>query len=85
MIQIIMTTWTCFHKKSIICVNPFPNKPWFLRVCSRSLLKRRLISPFPTVFSALFENFLPFSTNLKVLPANPFSLEESKICHLIKG
>ena len=21
------------------CVNPFPNKPWFLRVCSASLLK----------------------------------------------
>ena len=21
------------------CVNPFPNKPWFLRVCSKSLLK----------------------------------------------
>ena len=22
-----------------VCINPFPNKPWFLRVCSTSLLK----------------------------------------------
>ena len=25
--------------ESYICVNPLPNKPWFLRVCSASLLK----------------------------------------------
>ena len=43
-----------------IIINPFPNKPWFLRVCSISLLKHcgkrincslRAISPFPTLFS----------------------------------
>ena len=35
--------------------NPFPNKPWFLRVCSTSLLKTMwAISPFPTVFSTVF-------------------------------
>ena len=31
-----------FHKQHRIVfqnVNPFPNKPWFLRVCSTSLLK----------------------------------------------
>ena len=30
-----------FSSKEIMdChVNPFPNKPWFLRVCSKSLLK----------------------------------------------
>ena len=22
-----------------VLINPFPNKPWFLRVCSKSLLK----------------------------------------------
>ena len=27
----------CFHLKGLL--NPFPNKPWFLRVCSMSLLK----------------------------------------------
>ena len=25
--------------KEKMLVNPFPNKPWFLRVCSKSLLK----------------------------------------------
>ena len=45
----------------------------------------RAISPFPTVFSTLLENFLPFSSNLKLSSANSFSLEESKICRLVKG
>ena len=43
------------------------------------------ISPFPTVFSTGLKNFLPFSSNLKLLSANSFSLEESKICCLGKG
>ena len=76
---------------------PFPNKPWFLCVCSASLLKTLLekeklhvnyneqISPLPTVFSTLFGNFLPFSSNLKLLSANSLSLEESKICCVRKG
>ena len=59
-----------------ILVNPFPNKPWFIRVCSTSLLKtlrekEKLLvtsnfSFFPTVFSTLLENFQPFSTNSKL-------------------
>ena len=72
--------------------NPFLNKPLFLRVCYKSLLKTLwekekslAISPFPTVFSTLFENFQPFSFNLKLFSANSFSLEESKICCLEKG
>ena len=75
-------------------LNPFPNKPWFLCVCSTSLLKtlrekEKLLdmsdfSFFP-VFSACFENLLPFSSNLKLLSANSCSLEESKICCLEKG
>ena len=39
---------------------------------------------FP-LFSTNFENFLPSLSNLKLLSANSFSLEESKICHLGKG
>ena len=76
-------------------INPFPYKSWLLCVCSRSLLKntvgereiarKQAISPFPTVFSTLLDNFLPFSSNLKLSSANSFSLEESKICHLGKG
>ena len=43
------------------------------------------ISPFPTVFSKPFWEFLPFSRNLKLLSANSFRLEESKICCFEKG
>ena len=42
-------------------------------------------SPFPAVFSTHLESFLPFLSNLKLLSANSFSLEESKICCLGKG
>ena len=75
-------------------VNPFPNKPWFLLVCSTSLLKtlrekekllKRAIFPFPTVFSTRLDNFMPFSSNFKLSSANSFSLEVSKICRLEKG
>ena len=45
----------------------------------------RAISPFPTVFSTHLENFLPFSSNLKLSSANSFSLEESKLHRLGKG
>ena len=46
---------------------------------------KRAISPFPAVFSDHFENFLPFSSNLKLSSANSFSLENCKICRLGKG
>ena len=66
-------------------VTPFdaPGKQAFWKHCG----KRRncsswAISPFPTVFSTGLDNFVPFSSNLKLSSANSFSLEESKICHL---
>ena len=75
-------------------INLFPNKPWFLRVCSKSLLKTMwekekllLMSNFsfsPTVFSNHVENFLPLSSNLKFSSANSFSVEESEICWFVK-
>ena len=67
--------------------------PWFLRVCDTSLFKKKKkntvgkgekILLFP-VFYTILENFLPFSSNLKVPSANSFGLEESKICRLGKG
>ena len=63
-------------------LNPFPNKPWFLRVCSTSLLSN---SPFPTVFSTCLENFQLLSSNLKFSSAKSLKLEGSKICRLGKG
>ena len=79
----------------LLHLNPFLNKPSFLRVCSTSLLKtlweldKLLVTsnfyPFPRVFSTLLENFLPYLSNLKLMSANSFSLEESKICCLGKG
>ena len=39
---------------SFVCLNPFPNKPWFLRVCSTSFLitlwKKEKFLPFQRTF-----------------------------------
>ena len=43
------------------------------------------ITPFPIVFSTPLENFLPFSSNLKLSSPKSLSLEESKNCRLEKG
>ena len=40
---------------------------------------------FLPVFFTSFENFLPFSSNLKLLSAKSFTLKESKICCLGKS
>ena len=40
---------------------------------------------FPTVFFTLFENFLPFSSNLKLSSAKTLNLEQLKICRLGMG
>ena len=66
--------WTGPNSKHLqTTFNPFPNKPWFLRDCSASLLK--------TLWEKekLFGDFLPFPLNLKLSSANSFSLEDSKI------
>ena len=81
-------------RQNFLNFNPFPNKPWFLRVCSTSLLKtlwekeKLLVTSnfsFPTVFSTRLENFLLLSSNLKLLSANSLNLEKSKIFCLGKG
>ena len=83
-----------FTKCQFQCINPFPNNPWFLRVCSTSLLKTLwekekllITSNFSFSHSVFypFEELLPFLSNLKLLSANSFCLEESKICRLGKG
>ena len=69
--------------------NPFPNKPLFLHVYRKSLLKtllKRAISRFPTVLNSVcLENYLPFSLNLRLSSGNCIGLEEYKICRLEKG
>ena len=66
-------------------INPFRNKPRFLCVCSISCWKtlwekEKLLlisnSPFPMVFSTCLENFLPFSSRLKLSSGSSFSLDK---------
>ena len=57
---------------------PLGNKP-FENTGKRRNCSWRAISPLPTVFSSRLENFLLFSSNLK-LSADYFNLEEFKIC-----
>ena len=40
---------------------------------------------FPTVFSILQDNFLPFLSTLQLSSAKSFNLEVTKICRLGKG
>ena len=40
---------------------------------------------FPTMFSTLLENYLPFSSNFKLSSLNSSNLEKSTNCHLGKG
>ena len=66
----------------------------FSCVCSTSILKtlgkgevahNGQFLLFPLFSTLFFLNFLLYSSNLKLLSANFFSLDESKICHLGKG
>ena len=78
-----------------IRVNPFLNKPWFLRVRSTHLLKtlwekgeiacHKQFLLFPHCFLPAWRIVLPFSTYLKLSSANSFNLEESEIGRLGKG
>ena len=68
-------------------MTPFdaPGKQAFWKQSEKEKLLATSISPFTTVFSTHLDNFLPFSSNLKLLSANSFSLEEFKICRLVTG
>ena len=69
---------------------PFPNKPWFLCVCSKCLLKtlwereklliRSKFSFCQSVFNP-FGELSPFSSNLNLSSANSLNFEGCKICH----
>ena len=73
--------------------NPFPNKPWFLRLHYKAfentvgkgeIARNEQFLLFPQCFLFVLRT-LPFSANLKLSSANSFSLEESRICCLGKG
>ena len=83
------------HTFSLILINSFPIKPWFLHVCSISLLKtlweKEKIAHdeqflfFLQCFLPIAKTFCHFSSNLKFSSANSFSLEESKNLSFGKG
>ena len=63
---VIIVNLMCFD---IVLLNPFPNKPWFLRVCSTSLLKtlgkgeiarNEQFLLFPQCFLSIWETFCHF-------------------------
>ena len=74
--------------------NPFPNKPWFLCVYIKDLLKtlwekEKLLvtsnfSLFHSVFYPFRELFVIF-IKFEIVIADTLSLHESKICCLEKG
>ena len=74
------TWWILLPIMIYLYINPFPNMSQCLHVCIKSLLKTLwtkekllvTISPFPTVFSTLFETSQHFSWNSKLLYANLF-------------
>ena len=66
-------------------LTPLENKPFENTVGKGEIAHNEQISPFPSVFSTHLDNFLAFSSNLKLLSANTFSLKESKIPRLVMG
>ena len=77
-----------------LILNPFPNMPWFLCVCSTSLLKtlwkkEKLLvtSNFSFSHSVFYPLEEPFSIFVKfeIVKCKLLSLEESKIYRLGKG
>ena len=64
---------------------PLGNKPFENTVGKGEIARNEQFLFFPTLFSTRLDNFLPFSSNLKLTSANSLSLEESKICRLVMG
>ena len=77
-ISLILSNFTFFNNVFYVnCIsksfNPFLNKPavqFFWKHCGkRRNCSLQAISPFPSVFSTLLENFQPFSSTLKLSSA----------------
>ena len=61
-------------------INPFRNKPWFLHVSNKRLLK----TLWKKENLLVMRTFCPFHRNSKLSSAKSFSLKRSKICRLGK-
>ena len=61
------------------------NKPFENTVGKGEIARNEQFSLFPQCFYNHLDNFRAFSSNLKLSSANSFSLEDSKICHLVMG
>ena len=59
-------------------------KPFENTVGKGEIARNEQFLLFP-VFSTSLNNFLPFSSNLKLSSANAFNLEDSEICRLVMG
>ena len=68
-------------------MTPFdaPGKQAFWKYWGKGEIAHNEKFLFFQVFSTCLDNYLPFSSKLKLLSANSFSLEESKICCLVMG
>ena len=78
-----------------IFFNPFPNKPWFLHVCSTSFFETTVgkgeiaryeqFLLFPKCFLPVWRTFCHFRQVRNCRLQTLISLEESTICRLGKG
>ena len=66
-------------------LTPPGNKPFENTVGKGEIARNEQFLLFPQCFSTHLDNFLPFSSYSKLWSANFFSLEESKICHVVMG
>ena len=83
-----------FNCSIICCFNPFPNKPWFLRVCSTNLLKTQWEEEKLLVtsnFSFSHSVFCPFGTlstifiKYEIVVCKLFQFGQSEIMSFGKG
>ena len=75
-------------------INPFPNKPWFLCVCSKRLLKTLWVKEKLLIMSnfsfshSVFYSFGKLSAifiKIKIVVCKTYEFRSLKICHLGKG
>ena len=91
-----MLTWSFFtilDIRTFWCINPFTNKPWFLRVCGANLLKtlgkaeiarNEQFLLFPLCFPPVWRTSCHFH-QFEIMVCKLFQFGPVQICHLGKG